>query len=90
MYILGDRLRLHAFEHLESLPGRIDNHPTVGALIHVLFQVLAQGAVDRLVQVVVQPLEKFLTGKQKRRLLSAGRIGSIFRGVPAGRAEAGF
>jgi len=67
MDIGRNRLWLQSFKYSKCLGRCVIDDPTIGTLIHMLFQVLAHARVEGFVQVLVKFPEELLTGKQKRR-----------------------
>jgi hypothetical protein len=55
-------LRLHALVDLKRLLGRIDNDEAIGAFTDVGFQAVLQSRINVGIQIIVEFLQKLLTG----------------------------
>jgi hypothetical protein len=60
--VLGNGLRLHTFVDLKSLHGGVHDDKTVGTLAHVALQVALGFQIDTRIQIIVEFLQKLLTG----------------------------
>ena len=67
----GEHLRLHALVDLNGLLGGIQDHETIGTFRDMRLDMFPQFDIYAVVEIVIQLLQKLLTGKQKRRPLSA-------------------
>ena len=71
MNIFRDVLLPHSLVDLDGFLGRVTDHKAVRTLGDVSFEPPAQLDVYGLVEVIVEFVQELLTGKQKRRPLSA-------------------
>ena len=73
--VLRNRLRFHPFENLDGLLRRVVDNPAIRAFGNMPLQLGLLLWIERIVEEIVQLLQKLLTGKQTRRPPFAGIAG---------------
>jgi hypothetical protein len=64
MHLVGQTLGFHPFVYLYGLLGGVQDHPAVRTSADVFFQMSAGLDVGGLVDILIEPPKKVLTGKQ--------------------------